>query len=68
MFTDALDLEGGRRGSFLNEACRGDDALRAEVDGLLAFAKSAEDFFDRLAGGIGPPEGGLEKPDKPSLG
>jgi serine/threonine protein kinase len=36
LFNAALELEPARRAAFLNEACAGDDSLRAEVESLLA--------------------------------
>lgn len=36
VFLEARRLPGNRRNEFLNQACRGDDALRREVESLLA--------------------------------
>lgn len=35
IFAEALDLETAQRGTFLRQACAGDDALRARIDTLL---------------------------------
>lgn len=35
LLRDALDLDTGQRGAFLDRECAGDDALRAELDALL---------------------------------
>ena len=56
MFTVALEREEDHRGIFLDEACRGDDELRTEVDSLLASAQAADGFFGELSRGIGPPK------------
>jgi len=45
----ALDVEKGRRAAFLEEACTGDDALRREVESLLAYEGDAEDFLEAPA-------------------
>jgi Tol biopolymer transport system component len=39
---DALERQPAARGAFLREACVGDDAMRAEVESLLANAGAAE--------------------------
>ena len=36
LLDDALELEGARRSGFLDDVCRGDAGLRAELDELLA--------------------------------
>ena len=36
LFAQAADLPPGERGAFLDDACRGEPDLRAEVEGLLA--------------------------------
>ncbi|HEV8482786.1 MAG TPA: serine/threonine-protein kinase [Blastocatellia bacterium] len=41
----ALELEPSKRGAFLEEACAGDDALRAELESLLASNQDAGDFI-----------------------
>ena len=45
MFYDALARDSHERGSFLREACGDDDALRMEVESLLAQPASAENFL-----------------------
>src|SRR5256885_1664885 len=42
IFQDAADLKASARAAFLDEACRGDDALRAEVDALLRFTEASD--------------------------
>jgi serine/threonine protein kinase/class 3 adenylate cyclase/tetratricopeptide (TPR) repeat protein len=42
VFHAALDSDPDVRSSFLNEACAGDDALRSEVESLLASLKQSE--------------------------
>ena len=47
LFETALELADPRvREAFLAQACGADDALRKRLDGLLAAAALAEDFFD----------------------
>jgi serine/threonine protein kinase/Tol biopolymer transport system component len=45
----ALEMEEGRRGGFLEQQCAGDENLRAEVESLLAFAKDADKFMEEPA-------------------
>jgi serine/threonine protein kinase/Tfp pilus assembly protein PilF len=45
----ALDVEPSERGAFLDESCGGDEALRREVESLLAYAAEAESFLERPA-------------------
>ncbi len=45
LFEQALDLAEAERAPFLAEACRGDDALRAEVQGLLQALADASGFL-----------------------
>ncbi|HSR42665.1 MAG TPA: serine/threonine-protein kinase, partial [Longimicrobiales bacterium] len=65
IFDAALELPEASRDAFLDEACRGDDELRDEVEDLLAAHRRAEGILDRgpgrvaadlldLAGGTGP--------------
>src|SRR6516164_816278 len=42
----ALEREASRRAEFLAQACGGDEALRREVESLLAYAKPAEAFME----------------------
>ena len=45
----ALEVEPAKRASFLDQACGNDQALRAEVDSLLAAYDEAEDFIESPA-------------------
>lgn len=45
----ALEIEKRARGAFLTKACAGDEALRREVDSLLALEGSAENFMEDSA-------------------
>jgi serine/threonine protein kinase len=47
LFDAAIELEPVRRPAFLEKACAGDSALRAEVESLLASHESAGDFIER---------------------
>ena len=49
LFAEALELPPGERGAFLDRACAGDDALRQEVEALLAAGQEADGFFHSLA-------------------
>jgi serine/threonine-protein kinase len=49
LFGEALDVAPVERAAFLNRACRGDAALRREVEALLAAHTAAEHFLDDLA-------------------
>ncbi len=42
----ALEILPGKRESFFNEFCGGDEELRREIESLLSFEKSSEIFFD----------------------
>ena len=46
IFEAALKREPGDRGSFLKEACGNDEALRQEVESLLAQETEAEAFIE----------------------
>ena len=46
---DALELEEKQRGEFLERHCAGDEALRREVESLLAFDKDAQSFMEAPA-------------------
>ena len=48
----ALEHEESRRAEFLEQACGGDEALRREVESLLASEKPAEAFME--APSLGP--------------
>jgi serine/threonine-protein kinase len=45
----ALDRPAEERAAFLDDACRGDDALRHEIESLLAHASPAEQFIEQPA-------------------
>ena len=45
----ALDRPPGERAAFLDEACGGDDALRREVDSLLAASEQPSGFLESSA-------------------
>ena len=45
----ALDREPSERAAFLEEACAGDEALRREVESLLAYQTAAEPFMESPA-------------------
>jgi eukaryotic-like serine/threonine-protein kinase len=47
LFERALELAPGERSAFLAEACGGDEALRREVEELLAAADEPDPRFDR---------------------
>ncbi|MEJ2205599.1 MAG: serine/threonine-protein kinase, partial [Gemmatimonadota bacterium] len=49
----ALDLPPDRRSEFLDEACTGDQAVRAEVESLLAAHDEAEDYLEVPATSFG---------------
>ena len=46
LYHAALEREESERAAFLEEACGGDEALRREVESLLAYAKPAEAFLE----------------------
>jgi eukaryotic-like serine/threonine-protein kinase len=49
IFYSALQRAPAERGNFLIEACKGDEALRRELDSLLASHNEAQDFMDQPA-------------------
>jgi serine/threonine protein kinase len=49
IYLAALELDLQRRGVFLDQACGGDDALREEVESLLASDQEAGDFISASA-------------------
>ena len=49
LYHAALEREEGERAAFLAEACAGDEALRHEVESLLACEQSAKDFMEAPA-------------------
>ncbi len=48
LYHDALELALGQRAAFLDQACAGDDALRREVESLLASHDEAASFIEKL--------------------
>jgi serine/threonine protein kinase/Tol biopolymer transport system component len=54
IYHDALARDSGERASFLREACRGDEALRQEVESLLAQPASADNFLGDPALAMAP--------------
>ena len=46
---EALELDAGERGIFLEQACAGDEALRRKVEALLAAHERAESFIEMPA-------------------
>jgi eukaryotic-like serine/threonine-protein kinase len=46
LYHSALEREGNQRAAFLRDACAGDDALRQEVESLLAQEKGAKGFLE----------------------
>jgi serine/threonine protein kinase len=54
VFEAAIELEPARRPAYLEEACAGSPALRAEVESLLASHESTCDFIDRPVYEIAP--------------
>ena len=49
LYHSAREREGSQRAAFLKEACAGDDALRREVESLLAREKGVEGFLEAPA-------------------
>ena len=49
VYHSALAKDASERASFLEEACAGDDALRHEVESLLAYQERSEDFIESPA-------------------
>src|SRR5947207_2687019 len=45
LYHEALRYDASRRATFLSEACAGDDALRRDVESLLAHEGSAAGFL-----------------------
>src|SRR5216683_3889899 len=49
LYHSAREKEESQRVAFLNEACAGDEALRREVESLLACEGEPEQFLEKLA-------------------
>ena len=47
VFLRALDLDPGERAEFLVQACAGDEALRRDVESLLASHEQASQFLEQ---------------------
>ncbi len=54
IFDAALDLPASERTAFLRERCGADDALRRDVESLLAFEESGDGFLKDAHRGAGP--------------
>ena len=52
LFAEALERPPGERSQFVNESCRGDPALREEVESLLAADREARRFLEQPAPGL----------------
>src|SRR5215467_7293914 len=46
LFHQALPMEHGQRALFLTEACAGDEALRSQIEELIASHNQAEEFIE----------------------
>jgi serine/threonine protein kinase len=66
LFHRALELDQSRRAEFLQQACGDDQALRRELDSLLALDKPAERFIEspalELMGRLAANESGMAAP------
>jgi hypothetical protein len=49
IYNDAIALEHGERGAFLDRACVDDSDLRREVESLLAYEQKAQSYMDTPA-------------------
>jgi serine/threonine protein kinase/Tol biopolymer transport system component len=65
IYYDALARDAGERASFVRDACRDDEALRQEVESLLAQPSSTEDFLGETAFAMAP--GLVGNPGEPTL-
>src|SRR5262245_54604176 len=65
IYHDALACESAERASFLRQACQGDEALRQEVESLLAQPVSTENFLGEPALAMAP--GLMDDPAEPAL-
>jgi eukaryotic-like serine/threonine-protein kinase len=50
LYHATLERDGKARAAFLEDACRGDEGLRHEVESLLAYEWEAKDFIETPAG------------------
>ena len=63
----ALACDAEERSAFLENACRGDEGLRREVESLLAQESSAEDFMSVPAAVLAG-SAGLDQPERTLIG
>src|SRR6185437_5847547 len=49
IYHQALDLNGPARAGFLQQACAGDDELRAEIESLIGFDSQADPLLEEPA-------------------
>jgi tetratricopeptide (TPR) repeat protein len=54
LFDEAAHLEGDARDTFLRDACRGDEALRREVESLLAYHEADTRFLETPVAHVTP--------------
>src|SRR5690242_8455329 len=54
LFQSAVERAPGERAAFLDEACRGDEGLRGEVESLLTSHDQAENFIELPAFEVAP--------------
>jgi eukaryotic-like serine/threonine-protein kinase len=54
LFQSAVERAPGERAAFLDEACRGDEGLRGEVESLLTSHEQAENFIELPAFEVAP--------------
>ncbi len=67
VYQEAVERDPDHRPAYLDEACAGDPALRAEVDGLLSASAAAAGFLETPAAEVLDPAGtGGETPTSPS--
>jgi eukaryotic-like serine/threonine-protein kinase len=65
IYHDALARDSGERASFLREACQDDEALRQEVESLLAQPASTDNFLGEPA--LAMASGLMDDPAEPTL-
>ncbi|MEZ4699235.1 MAG: protein kinase [Rhodothermales bacterium] len=65
VFEKALALEGQEQASYLDQACAGDDAMRAELDGMLKAYEAAPGYFDSMRRHV-PGQQGPTRPSAPA--
>lgn len=67
LVADAIACPAAERAAFVAAACAGDDALRGEVEALLAAHDQAGDVFDRLPPLLAPSDDGDSHADAAGL-